>query len=340
VEGTARGNPTGSAQFGFSNSGSLIYVPGPVSFGTTQQTLALFDRSGVLEPLKLAPGPYENPRISPDGKRIAFGTDDGKQAIIWTYDLSGASTMQRLTFVGNNRYPVWSADGKRIAFQSDREGDLGIFWQPADGTGTAERLTKPEPGTSHIPQSWSPSGDALSFETVKGNSHTLWILSVRDKNISAFGNVQSSNTITSMFSPNGRWLAYGSSEAGPGANNQIYVQPFPASGAKYQITKDGGVQMVWSRNGKELFVAIVAKGLESFPITEQPAFTVGNPASIPRPFTIGNPSRPGSNGLNFDITSDGKFLGVLLPGSAMGGAPQIEVVLNWFEDLKQRVPTH
>ena len=81
-----------------------------------------------MEPLKLPLGSYEFPRVSPDGKHVTFGTGDSKEAIVWIYDLSGTSSMRRLTFGGRNRFPIWSADGQRVAFQSDREGDLGIFW--------------------------------------------------------------------------------------------------------------------------------------------------------------------------------------------------------------------
>jgi Tol biopolymer transport system component len=84
--------------------------------------------------------------VSPDGTRIAFGIDDGKEAIIYTYELSGRTGMQRVTFGGNNRFPIWSRDSMRLAFQSDRDGS--IFWQSAVA-GTAERLTKPEQGESH-----------------------------------------------------------------------------------------------------------------------------------------------------------------------------------------------
>src|SRR5262249_13691233 len=128
LEGVARGLD-GSAQYSISNSGSIAYIPGPTS--TQTSTIALIERSGEVKPLGLPPRPYANPRISPDGKRIAFGTDDGKEAIIWIYDLSGVTAMRQLTLVGSNRFPVWSADGQRVLFQSNREGDLGIFWQRA-----------------------------------------------------------------------------------------------------------------------------------------------------------------------------------------------------------------
>ena len=98
-----------------------------------QQDLVLFDRKGGAEPLGLPPGSYNFPRVSPDGKRIAFETNDGKEAAVSIYELSGASAPRRLTFGGNNRYPIWSADGQRVTFQSDREGDPAVCWQPADG---------------------------------------------------------------------------------------------------------------------------------------------------------------------------------------------------------------
>ena len=70
---------------------------------------------------------------------------------VWTYDLSGSSSMRRLTYGGNNRYPTWSAD---------REGDAAIFWQGADGTDAAERLARPEPGTIHVAEGWAPTATA------------------------------------------------------------------------------------------------------------------------------------------------------------------------------------
>ena len=106
---------------------------------SVRNQLALIDRKGGVEALKLPSGPYEHPRVSPDGKRIAFGTDDGKEANVWIYDLSGATAMRRLTFGGRNRFPIWSADGQRVAFQSDREGRswhllAGRRWQRDNGT--------------------------------------------------------------------------------------------------------------------------------------------------------------------------------------------------------------
>jgi serine/threonine-protein kinase len=345
VEGVRRAGTTGTAQFSFSNSGSLVYIPGLNVLGPTQiNLLVLIDRSGGVSPLNLRPAPYQTARVSPDGKRLAFGTDDGKEAIVWIYDLSSASSVRRLTFEGRNRFPIWSSDSQRVAFQSDREGDPGIFWQPADGTGTAQRLTKAEEETPHIPESWSPTTDHFLFSVTKGTSVTLWTFSLQDKKMSPFGGVENSRNVTTptnaAFSPDGRWVAYTSNENAQTAN--VYVQPFPATGEKYQIPTDGIVNTnspVWSADGKELFYIPRQGGLAVISVVTEPAFAFGNPVPVRRPAGFSGASPNGQRG--FDITRDGKILGVVEASQAEQDAPtapQITVVLNWFEELKQRVP--
>ena len=149
-----------------------------------------------------------------------------------------------------NRYPAWSADGARVAFQSDREGDLGIFWQSADGTGAAERLTKPEQGFAHTPDSFSPDGHQLSFTASHGSISAVWTLSLRDRKATLFAGSPLGFTEASMFSPDGRWVAYSVDLAGS-TDNTVYVQAFPATPAKYQIAQGNGP--VWSRDGKQIF---------------------------------------------------------------------------------------
>jgi Tol biopolymer transport system component len=142
----------------------LVYVPGPASISTDLQfNLALLDATGKIEVLKLPPRTYQSPRVSRDGKQIALGIGNDKGSDIWIYDVSGTSAVRRLTFGGKDRFPVWSADGRYVAFQSESEGDRAIFWQRADFSGTAERLTRPEPGISHVPESWLPQGDVAGL---------------------------------------------------------------------------------------------------------------------------------------------------------------------------------
>jgi Tol biopolymer transport system component len=162
-------NITGTAQFSFSDNGSLVYIPGAAD-PAEQRTLALVDRQGVHKPLALPPGAYGIPRIAPNGKTVAFSSEEGNEQVVLIHELSGNSAPRRLTFGGNNLVPVWSADGERIAFRSTREGDPGIFWQRADGTGTAECLTKSEVAL-HTPESSKAS--AYGWMTNSTNDYII-----------------------------------------------------------------------------------------------------------------------------------------------------------------------
>jgi Tol biopolymer transport system component len=251
VEGVPRTAIAGAALFGFSNTGSLVYMPGPSAGGTTNADLAWTGNDGGSTPLKLPPSQYETPRLSPDGRHAAVGNIDSSGSHIWIVDLSGANSMRRLTFGGKSRHPEWAPDGERIAFQSDREGDLGLFRQRADGTGTAERLTKAERDTVHTPESWAPDGRHLLFSVTNRTDVSLWALSLQDRKAAPFGGVRSTKFTNATFSPDGRWVAYGSDDSGTDA---VYVQTFPATGAKYQISRgDVGNHVLWSRDGKQLF---------------------------------------------------------------------------------------
>jgi Tol biopolymer transport system component len=154
---------TGTAQFSFSDSGSLVYLPGQ-AFSLPQLQLAFVDRNGNTKPLGLPPAPYDALRLSPDGRQLTFDLTDGRERNIWVYALSGGSSMRRLTFGGtNNQAPIWSGDGESIVYRSNREGDTAIYSQRADGNGAAERLTKPESGTTHGEDSGLPGEQKFSL---------------------------------------------------------------------------------------------------------------------------------------------------------------------------------
>jgi hypothetical protein len=158
VEGVARAVAfqSGIAHFVSSDNGSLIFVPGPASTSTTQEDVAFMDRQGSVQPLKLPPGPYQSPRVSPDGTHLAVGTDDGRVANVWIYDLSGTSARRQLTFGGRNRFPIWSSDGQRVAFQSDREGDLALFWQPTGPRWWRRECSPMPPAPSSVWTTYAP----------------------------------------------------------------------------------------------------------------------------------------------------------------------------------------
>jgi len=322
---------TAPAHAALSSNGSLFYVPGPAFLGAGQSGLGFADRKGNVEMLKLSPEAFGVPRVSPDGTQVAYVIDDERQTDIWVYALSGTSAARRLTFGGKNRYPVWSADGLRIAFQSDREADAGIWWQPAAG-GPAERLTKADQGVAHVPTSWSPDGTTLLFEAVRGSEASLRMMTMSDRQTAAFGDVQSNSiTIGATFSPDGRWVAY---QSGGYAGDRTFVEPFPPTGTKFQIGRGG--RPLWSRDGKELFFVPLPGQFVVVGVTTRPAFAFTTPTPVPRSFPSADPTlqRP------FDMAGDGRFVVVTSGESQPAGvASRMELVLNWHEELKQRVPT-
>jgi serine/threonine-protein kinase len=337
VDGVRRplygGAAPGSVYFSAA-AGALMYVPGPAVVTAGQASLTTVDTAGTATISTLPPGPYSHPRFSPDGRLVAFSTSGGRERNVFIYDLAGASTPRQLTFAGRNQFAIWSPDGRRVAFQSDRDGDVALFSQLADGTGPVERLTKPEPGVSHVPASWSPDGKTILFDAIKDSQASLWMLSLEGLKTARFSDVQSTTATTSAsFSHDGRWVAYVSVDANRGSTS-IFVQPFPPTGSRYRI--GAGLHPLWSPDDKALsYVTRIGAGIQSVSISTQPTLTVGTPVSITQLTTGG-----GSNGPRaYDRTPDGSQFVFFTPGAIGSPAQQIQIVLNWSEELKQRVPT-
>ena len=343
VEGVRRAlNPqanTATANYGFSDCGTLIYIPGTA--GMTQGVLALVDRDGVVERLNAPPKEYLSPRLSPDGQTLVVQSVEENGNVIWTYDLSGDRAIQQLTFEGNNQRPVWTPDGQRITFSSDRDGTMSLYWMPADGSGVAERLTTAEEGTSHWMGSWSPDGELLVFNVRREApiDMDIWTLSVDDREAQSLYDTPGTIHSGPEFSPNGEWLAYG---AGPSTVAiDIYVKPFPPTGSRRRISQDGGYWPLWSPEGSELLYRPRADSggitLRSVDIVTEPAFGFSNEQTLPvEGFNVVAYYR------DYDISPDGEQLLMVFPADQPdSGEParlKINVVLNWFEDLKERVP--
>jgi eukaryotic-like serine/threonine-protein kinase len=338
VEGVRRGSGglTGAALYEVADNGTLVYVGGPVKVSSDQRDVAVMDRRGTLAPLKLPPAVYGFPRASPDGKQLAVETDDGKEAIVWIYEMSGTTALRRLTFGSNNRSPIWSRDSRRVTYQSDRDGASGVFWQAADGTGAPERLTTAAKGETHTPEAWSKDGQTLLFGVRTATGESISMLAMRDRSISPFKGVQSMDPITPAFSPDGKWVAYATTT---GAGTTVYVEPFPQTGAKYQLPTRPGESPhhpVWSPDGKELFYNPTAPLFEVIPVETSPVLAFGKPVQIPKNVTLG----PAPIRTNYDVLPSGKLVGIVMPGgepTSLATQP-IQVVLNWFEELKQRAP--
>jgi dipeptidyl aminopeptidase/acylaminoacyl peptidase len=345
VEGVRRAanGQTSAANFDVSRTGTLLYVPAPAGQVALRHDLAFVTQSGAVDPLKLPPGPYLFPRVSPDGRTLAVTADDGDASDIWIRGMSASSSpMSRLTFGGRNKFPVWASDGTRIAFQSDRDGDRGIFWQRVDAPGTAaERLTRADKDESHIPTGWSPNDGVLLFTITKGTNSALWTFSRAENKIAPFDGVRGSDEQpNAVFSPDGKWVAYTSHEIS-GRVPQIVVQPFPATSTTIQVGP--GVNPMWSRDGKTLFFSGVAAALQNFsgaPVSTERGFAVtGLPVSWPRPGAILIPN----GARNYDITPDGQRFLIVIdapdPSGTASAGLRLEFALNWTEELRQRVPT-
>jgi Tol biopolymer transport system component len=326
VEGILQSTTSGVAQYGISATGSLVYIPGDAQ--AAQNRLVWVNRNGAEQLLAAPARPYVFPRLSPDGRRLAV-TLQGQEVQLWLYDLS-RETLTRFAFEGKmNSNPVWTPDGKRIAFNSNKEGPANLFWQLADGSGGLERLTTSE--YLHFPMSWSPNGRVLAFvEVTPTTGYDLWTLGLGDRKAQPFLRTQFNESVP-QFSPDGNWLAYTSNETG---RWEVYVQPYPSSGGKWQISTEGGTEPVWNRNGRELFYRNGDK-MMAVDIAPQPSFTAGKPRVI----FEGRYVPPPGTSPNYDVSPDGQRFLMIKPNEAGEAAPaQINVVLNWFEELKRLMP--
>jgi eukaryotic-like serine/threonine-protein kinase len=347
IVGVRRGSyvpgPRAEAQLAVSATGTLIYMPGPATAQTWGlSNLVLGGDASDPVPLGVKPAAYEQPRVSPDGRMVAVGRDDGPSSDIWLYDLSGKSEMRRLTFGGKSRFPVWSADSRQVTFQSALDGDAAIFRQLADG-GRPERLTKPAEGEAHVPEAWSHDGAHLLFSIVKGSTRSLWFLTLRDRTIERFGNVESSAPLSASFSLDNRWVVYAVESSGQSLLSQdrgVFVEPFPPTGEKHQAPKTAiDYHPVWAPDGSSIFYASAAtQPLVSVPVSVGASITFGASkihARAPRPTLTTSAVR------EYDVLRDGRILS-LSPTAADGtsetSTSEIRVVLNWFTELKQRAP--
>jgi eukaryotic-like serine/threonine-protein kinase len=328
--------PTGGVDAVVAGDGTLAYVSGGGGVGGGQRTLVWVDRQGRETPIPTPPREYVQPRLSPDGTRVAVSALD-QELDIWVWDL-GRTALTRVTFDPSfDNYPVWTRDGRRLIFSSQRTGARNLFWQAADGTGTVERLTDgPNPQNA---VSVSPDGRLLIFtETAPTTGEDVMQLELEGTH-RVTPLVQSpSIERNGMVSPDGRWLAYESNESG---RFEISVRPFPdVNRGHWQVSTSGGTRPLWAPSGQELVYVSPTGALMRVGVERAPSWAATPPTQLVKE---GYVTIPGNlSGRSYEIAPDGQRFLMIKEG---GGAGQtatpasLIVVQHWLEELKRLVPT-
>jgi len=322
------GGPTAYAAFSASANGHLIYLPGT----TVLAEIGWFDRAGKSLGVVGSPGQYSELWQSPDGKRVTFGRADVLGLTdIWLLDLARGA-MTRFTFdTATEASPVWSGDGRRIFFSSNRDtGKLNLYQKISSGAGGDELLLRTE-GNAFADDWFSgKDGELLLYETeVPKSRFDLWVLPLTgDRKPYPFLQTEFNET-HSQFSPDGRFVAYVSDESG---RAEVYVQSFPASGGKWQISTSGGDQPQWRRDGKEIFYLAADKTLMAVPIESRDSFELGSPVAL---FTtrVLSTSLTGDRN-HYVVAADGQRFLIISPVD-QGNKQPITFVANWSAGLRR-----
>lgn len=327
-------NPgSGSAQFGISANGALVYRIG----GSSNRLVNVqwMEPSGSLQPLLVKPGFYERPSLSPDGSRLGMEVTDGSNSDLWIYE-PRRDAMTRLTNgLGGDPGPVWSPDGRYLVFDSPN----GTMWTRADGSSQPRPLT----GSKSVQQPWSFSPDgarlALMQATSSGEYH-IWTVEVSISEAGIQAGPASPFVQTTYderhpsFSPDGKMLAYSSNESG---SFQIYVRKFPDDGRRWQVSSSGGVYPEWSGGANELFfrtednrimvAGYSVKGGEFVP-------------EKPREWSAQPIADLGLN-MNFTVARDGKRVAALMPvelPEEQAAHHHVVFLMNFTDELRRRLP--
>jgi eukaryotic-like serine/threonine-protein kinase len=320
VEQVAFSVASGYSNFSVSDNGTLIYWNGsPLS-----RQLVWFDRAGKQLNVVGAPGEYNDVVLSPDEKRAALQRDDSTNSDIWTMDLE-RGVAGRFTFTAElDDDPVWSPDGSSIVFNAARGGVRGLYRKVSSGAGNEELLAKADVVTNGM--DWSSDGKFIIFESSDPQTGAnLWVLPLFGE-MKPYVILQTEfNETHGRFSPDNRWLAYVSNESG---RAEVYVQSFPPSGGKWQVSTTGGSQPRWRSDGKELFYMTPDRKLMAVDVNSQQSFEVGAPKLLFQT-TVARYEAPN----RYAVSRDGQRF--LINSAVKEVSHTMTVVLNWTVEIKR-----
>jgi eukaryotic-like serine/threonine-protein kinase len=326
---------SGASLFDVSDTGILAYVPGDLI--GTDAPMMWMRRDGAMTPMRAVPRDWRAPQFSPDGARIAFHLDDGRQLDVYTYEWARDFTTRLTSDPAVDSFPVWSPDGRTIVFSSSRgvKQLANLYWVAADGSSEAHRLTTSD--DRQLATSWHPSGKYLAFD--EQISPQQWDLMVLPMDSSGPGWKAATPTRvmsriaqrpTAVFSPDGRWLAYTSSESG---RSEVSVRSFPGAGAQWQVSPSGGWLPTWSRHRNELFYLSPDSHLMVVSYTiEGDTFRANPPQKWSEQPISGRPTSRW-----FDLHPDGDRFLVSGDLATTTNVDKVVLVSHFFDDLGRRL---
>jgi Tol biopolymer transport system component len=302
-------------------NGTLAYIPGALMNPPRQ--LVWVDRQGLETPFPETHR-YKYPKISPDGSRVALTIED-KSWDLWALELE-RGTLSRLSFEPNTQFgAIWMPAGDQILYGQD-DPPYNIYRRPADGGGQAAAVVTSSVDTE--PRSISPDGKVMLYSRSTNDSgYDLWLQPLE-------GDLQPQpwlatpfNEDLGSFSPDGRWVVYTSDETG---KLQVYVNRFPDGGRKLQVSLAGGTQPLWARHGRELYFREGPR-MMAVDVTTGDRFTAGEPVEL-----FAGTYMASANKWDYDVAHDGRFIMIKTPDEDR--PREINVVLNWFQELENLVP--
>jgi serine/threonine-protein kinase len=325
------GSMTGASHYGVSRRGDLVFLPGEAAGGFS--SLVWRDESGNTETLIEAEGRLWTPRLSPDGRYLAYRLqeEDGDNRI-WMRDLE-RNVSSLFTPEGGARSFAWSPDGEWLYYSADTADEgVNVFRRPADLSADAEELISGE--GNELVRSISPDGEWLLLadtDELNTGAYDIAIYSLSEGGEPQPLFDREVREITATFSPNGKWLAYVSEESG---TREVFVQSFPNRARITNISGGRGYEPLWARDSRRLFFRTTDDLMVVDILDEEPFRPSAPRVLLPGAFFAPLTNNAGS----YDISLDGDRLLMVQYSFAEGGPRAIEIILNWFAELEQRVP--
>jgi serine/threonine-protein kinase len=316
VEAALNGN---SAVFVSSGGALVAGIEGP------QSQLAWRDRSGADHPITREARAYSQPRLSPDGRRIAVLIGDGAKADAWIYDLA-TGTLSRLTSVGTVTSIEWTRDGERIVYSAPGSGPKDAIWaQSVGGAAEPEQLVE-VPSLSPL-VTLAPDGRSLLMQSIVNTAWRVQRVLLDSSRVIRTYSASGPNDGSPLISPDGRWAALTSDESG---RFEVYVRSYPEPRVKLQVSAGGARAPVWSADGSKLYYWAGGNVMEARFATSPDLRVIARDTAFAK---VANAVATFSQA-NFDVSRDGARLVI---STAESRNYPLVVVPNWRTELRERL---